>query len=410
MTIVRISSALAISLRDGARLSCQMLLAKLQGKKNVVLHCAPTQFIHLEPVVSALLDHALSDRIRLYFVTREPSVLRKGLEGVAPKVGVYSQRAIRFLAGCDFFLSVEQGCFFPWWPCAIRACSFHGQPSKANVYERFNYKQINTLFFYGPLMRDYYLEHARRNPHWPEVKWYEVGQPSTDTLFGNQIDKGEARRRLGLDPDRFTVVYAPSFEYCSSLSVSGASIIDSLLSLDINVIVKPHPAFYNKSAFQDEFNQEIPNAVSWVARIETWSANKRCVFRSENTLDAASAFFAADVMLTDYSGVGFDGILLDLGMIYWDCPEFYGDYLLNRYGIDGEVARRDLACNGGLQSGIEVRTLGELARAVAVYRDCPEHNAEKREWVRGQLLFNPGGAAQAMARQILEILGVNEWQ
>jgi hypothetical protein len=97
-------------------------------------------------------------------------------------------------------------------------------------------------------------------------------------------------------------------------------------------------------------------------------------------------------------------------MIYWDCPEFYGDYLLNRYGIDGEVARRDLACNGGLQSGIEVRTLGELARAVAVYRDCPEHNAEKREWVRGQLLFNPGGAAQAMARQILEILGVNEWQ
>jgi CDP-glycerol glycerophosphotransferase (TagB/SpsB family) len=124
-------------------------------------------------------------------------------------------------------------------------------------------------------------------------------------------------------------------------------------------------------------------------------------------LDSVVAFSAADVMLTDYSGVGFDGILLDLGMIYWDCPEFYGEYLPNRYGIDGEDARRDLACNAGLETGIEVRTVEELASAIAVYRECPEHNAEKRERVRVQLLFNPGAAAQAMAQKILEIMGVN---
>lgn len=405
--IAGVLSAFAAGLRDGARLSVRMLLTKFAGKKSIVLHCAPTQFIHLESLVSALMAHPASDRIRVYFVTREPAVLKRYIEFIAPRAGVYSQRAIRFLVGCDLLLSVEQGCLFPWWSCPIRACSFHGQPSKANVYERFNYRQINTLFFYGPLMRDYYIEHARRNPHWPEIQWYEVGQPLTDKLFESRLEKGEARRRLGLDPERFTVVYAPSFEYCSSLSVSGASIIDSLLSLDINVVVKPHPAFYNTSVFQDEFNQEIPNATMWRERIEAWGASERCVFRSENTLDSVVAFSAADVMLTDYSGVGFDGILLDLGMIYWDCPEFYGEYLPNRYGIDGEDARRDLACNAGLETGIEVRTVEELASAIAVYRECPEHNAEKRERVRVQLLFNPGAAAQAMAQKILEIMGVN---
>lgn len=406
-TIAGVLSALAVGLRDGARLSGRILRAKIIGKRNIVLHCAPTQFAHLEPLVSAMLAHPASDRIQIHFVTREPAVLKKYIETVAPRPGVYNQRAIRFLVGCDLFLSVEQGCLFPWWPCPIRACSFHGQPSKANVYERFNYRQINTLFFYGPLMRDYYIEHARRNPHWPEVQWHEVGQPLTDKLFESRLEKAAARRRLGLDPKRFTVVYAPSFEYCSSLSVSGAFIIDSLLSLDINVVVKPHPAFYNTSEFQDEFNREIPNAATWRRRIEAWCADERCVFRSENTLDSALAFSAADVMLTDYSGVGFDGILLDLGMIYWECPEFYREYLPTRYGIDGEAARRDLACNAGLETGIEVRTVEDLASAIAVYRECPGHNAEKRARVRGQLLFNPGVAAQAMAQKIFEIMGVN---
>lgn len=399
------------SVAHAAWLNVEMLLEKTRGKKSVVLHVgAATQLMHIEPVVRELIARRGSRKMRIFVLTSESEVaaVKATLVLSAPGIAVGVEAAARFLVFCDLMMSVDQGTIYPFLGCKIRACSFHGQPSKGNVYQRFNYRQINALFFYGPLMREHYLRAKMSHPNWPTIPCYEVGQPLSDRLFSDRQDKARARLRLGLEPRRFTVIYAPSFEYCSSFSLHGEEIIESLLNLDINLIVKPHPAFYNVGRFHDPFNQDAPNVADWSARVESFNGRENCVFSADNTLDAATAFSASDAMLTDYSGVAFDGILLDLGMIFWDCPLLFSEYLPKRYGIDAEEAKADLACNAGRDSGIIVKNTGELLEAVIVYRQDPSYKGEARMRIREQLLFNPGCATAAAADTIQDLLGMQD--
>lgn len=389
-------------------LNNRMLLAKLHGRKPIVFHFnSATQFIHLEPVIVQLRDHGTLNRLSFFILTRKHEIdaMKERLAAIGlSSVPVRSEFSSRFLFFCDFLLSVDQGMIYPYVGCRIRACSFHGQPSKGNTYQFFNYRQINTLFFYGPLMRDYYLKTKKSNPSWPNIACYEVGQPLSDRLFNDLPDKLSARRRLGLEAPLFTVVYAPSFEYCSSMATHGTQIIDALLRIGVNVIVKPHPAFHNTYPFSDAFNQNVPNIREWREQVRRYNSNPLCVFREDGSLNSVLALASADIMITDYSGIAFDGILLDLGMIYWDCPLLYSEYLPNRYGIDRETALEDLSCNVGRDAGIVVHDVAELAKAISVYRENRGHKAREREEVRRCLLFNPGRAAESMSRKIEKLI------
>ncbi|MBN1851630.1 MAG: CDP-glycerol glycerophosphotransferase family protein [Pirellulales bacterium] len=396
--------------RNALCLNARMLWAKLRGRGTLVFNFnSVTQLPHLEPVIIKLRDHANSKRLSFFILTAPSDIaeMKRKLANIRLYTPVFSIYSSRLLLLCDFFLSVDQCTIYPFLGCRIRACSFHGQPSKGNTYPRFNYKRINTLFFYGPLMRDHYMETKQTEPAWPDIDCYDIGQPLSDRLFNNRLDKVTARHRLAIETDRFTVLYAPSFEYCSSMATHGTKIIDAIMDIGLTVIVKPHPAFYLRNRFSDEFNRDIPNIRDWYAQVERYDSMPQCVFRKDDSLDAVAAISAADIMLTDYSGVAFDGILLDLCMIYWDCPLLYSEYLPRRYGIDGNRARNNLACNVGRDAGIVVHNVEELAEAIAVYRKNSRYKAQDREEVRERLLYNPGIAAEAMARKIEEIMGIN---
>jgi hypothetical protein len=406
MRFFRKLNGILSGLCDAARLNLLMLLDRVRGRSNLVFHVnALSQFMHIEPLFRELKQRQ-PQSISVYLLA--PAAEIKGLElRVASSpfpVILGLDKASRLLLFCDFFLTVDQGAPFPLVGCRTRACCFHGQPSKANTYQGYNYRQINTLFFYGPLMRNNYFRAKAQAPHWPDVKTHDVGQPLSDRLFHGHENKAEARRRLGLAADRFTVIYAPSFEYCSSMATDGRTIIAALLDLDINVIVKPHPGFYIAGTFNDAFNRGAPNAAGWRAYIEQFNARGNCVFTPDNSLDSVTALSAANVMLTDYSGIAFDGILFGMGMIYWDCPKFYREYLPQRYGIDGALALNDMACNVGRDAGIVVRDTADLQEAVRRYQEDANFLEAERRQIAGQLLFNPGRAAAAMTDRIEEIL------
>ncbi|CAK0757127.1 hypothetical protein CCP3SC1AL1_2350004 [Gammaproteobacteria bacterium] len=407
LEIFRKVKFLAIALRCAIPLNVEMLFDRLKGYRVVVFHVsAASQIVHIEPVLSELCARESRKHISLFVLTRHEEIARMESFIDVSLFRIRAEEASRFLFFCNFFLSVDQGMVFPYFGCKTRACCFHGQPSKGNTYQIFNYRKINALFFYGPLMRDYYLYARRTNTHWPTIKFYEVGQPLSDSKINRKIDKGSARKSLGLNPSRFTVVYAPSFEYCSSLALHGSEIIEFLLSLEINLIVKPHPAFYCVGKFRDEFNLDIPNFQDWNQKIVKYNSKEGCLFPLDGCLDTTVALSASDVMLVDYSGVAFDGILMDIGMIYWDCPTLYSEYLPRRYNIDGSKALTDLACNVGRDAGIVVRNIAELGTAISVYQKDPGYKKLDREIVRDQLLFNPGNAAVTMAEKIEEIMRV----
>lgn len=388
-----------------------MAMDKLRGDKTIVLHIgAATQFMHIGPVIAELQKRATGDRLSFYIFAPDAELpkIRERLEKLGLDARCGSAQSVRFLIFCNLFLCVDQGMTFPYFGCKIRACSFHGQPSKGNVFQRFNFMQINTLFFYGPLMRDNYLAHKKNNPNWPDIDCYDVGQPLSDPFFNSVPDQVSARKKLGLNPSKHTIIYAPSFEYCSSMATDGSNIIDTLLGLDINLIVKPHPAFYNIAKFDDEFNQDIPNLNEWRDKVETYNTRPDCIFATDGTsLDLATALHAADMMVTDFSGVAFDGILSDLKMVFWDCPLLYSDYLPRRYGVDGDKARTELSSNVGRDAGILVKNSQDLIAAIKTYQKQPEFKHLERNQVREQLLFNQGRAADAMANKVEEIIGVS---
>lgn len=391
------------------RLNVDMLLDKMRGRKTIAFNVnAATQLMHIEPVFLELQRRNSHQQYSFYILTRkaEMPIIKNRMDSLeyAPRIG--SVQAARLLLFCDFFLSVDQGMVFPLRGCKIRACSFHGQPSKGNVFQRFNYRQINTLFFYGPLMRGNYLNHKKDNPHWPSIDCYDVGQPLSDPLFNQPPDKIAARNALGLDASRYTVIYAPSFEYCSSMATNGDEIINALLGLGINLIVKPHPAFYNADQFDDKFNKNIPNINEWRDKINKFKMHQNCVFEMDcASLDMATALSASDLMVTDFSGIAFDGIISDLKMIYWDCPTLYSEYLPEHYGVDGNKARDELASNVGREAGILVEDSEGLLAAIETYQQQPEYKSHERKTIREQLLFNPGQATKIMTDKIEQING-----
>ncbi len=411
-SVVRITTklcAVTLGLWHASFLNVRMLKDKIYSRKTLVIHInAATQLMHVEPLLRELVSRESGRQLSLFMLTSAADIasMKPLLAEVAPRMSFGATQSARFLIFCDFLLTVDQGMVFPYVGCKTRACCFHGQPSKGNTYQYFSFKQINALFFYGPLMRDHYLRAKKEHPGWPDVPYYEVGQPLSDHRINHRLDKRDARRALGLSADTFTVLYAPSFEYCASLATHGHEIIESLLSVGVNLIIKPHPAFYNTSRFADDFNRSSPNASEWRERVEVYDSKPNCVFSLCNSLDATVMLSAADIMLTDFSGIAFDGILLDLGMIYWDCPLLYSEYLPRRYSINGDEAKTDLACNVGRDAGIVVNDVHELAAAIALYRDKPDHKAAARERIRAQLLFNPGRGSESMASTIEELLGV----
>lgn len=392
-------------------LNLSMLSDRIAGRRVLVIHLnAASQWYHLVGVVQRLLESKQSsEAFGLYLLTARSECYQ--LDQLSVLVGVKHkarpEQSARLLLFCDMFLSVDQGMVFPFLGCQIRACSFHGQPSKANVYQRFNYRQINALFFYGPLMKDHYYETKAKEPDWPLIRTFDVGQPLSDHRINLEIGKKEAKLLLGLDQDKFTVIYAPSFEYCSSLAGNGEEIINAILSRGVNLIIKPHPAFYNNSEFLDNYNRNIPNIRNWSEKVSQYDSREDCVFSYDNSLDMGVALAASDVMLTDFSGVAFDGFLKDLGLIFWNCEDFYSEYLPQRYGVSEDAARSSLACNVGRDYGVVVNNSSQLIDALEFYRRNPGHLAQERRQVREKLLFNPGRATQAMTRVIVDLLGLD---
>ena len=383
-------------------LNLLMLLNSLRGIKNLVLMVnSSTQIGHLEALLLELGD---TDDIQIVLlsVDADLTACRRILDSYEISIVVGSLKAARFLLFHHAVITVEQGNAMPLLGRKTRICSFHGQPSKGDMFPRFNFSQIDMVFLYGEYMRQEYDDFRASSGDLPSPELFEIGQPKTDRLINGRIDKSVARERLGFDINKTTVIYAPSYESCSSMKTSWNEIAESVLSGGYNLIIKPHPGYYASTSL----TSDAPHVSQHVDRINELNSRDDCVFSASNSLDATVALSASDIMITDYSGVAFDGILLDLGMIYWDCPEFFEDYMPKRYGIGGEFLREKLPANVGRSKGIVVTDGPELVSAIKAYEENPDLKASERAEIRDNLLYNPGTAGKVMAAKVREILGI----
>lgn len=277
----------------------------------------------------------------------------------------------------------------PWSVAPLRRCAhwinfFHGvagkydldQPSKeARLFDRYD----RVAFVNTDRMRRYLaLGIVRRE------QAALVGYPKLDRLVSGTADGIAVRRRLGLDVDRPTVMYAPTWSSASSLHVAGEAIIDTLLSMDCNVIAKLHDNCFLRG-------ERCAGDIDWRERLQRFAADSR--FHLATSADSVPFMAASDILITDHSSIGFEAQAVDQPVIVFDAPDLV------------RVARINPEKVALLRSAADVvRTVEELRTAVSDVLRNPSRRSADRRRVASEMFYAPGGATSRALELIYELL------
>lgn len=146
----------------------------------------------------------------------------------------------------------------------------------------------------------------------------QMGYPRFDRFFNEPIDRAEKLLELGLDPNRKTVVWLPTWSTLSSIEAFAEGI--ALLQQDHNVIVKPHPL-------------TLITEPERMQKLEPFS----CVIRE--SIDNVQLFQLADLLLCDYGGSAFGAIYTDCNVVLLDLPNADADPMIGLDSSDIELRK-----------------------------------------------------------------------
>jgi hypothetical protein len=384
-------------------LTLSMATDKVRGRKVVIVFVEEPGFIQfLLPIVVELKRKA--DRSIALYLATEHSDNRDALGPLAvPPARTFHPRLAPALLLADVFLSASVYGKGP--RTSLRINTSHNQPTKFEAYPKEFLQNYNVHFLTGPLHREQY-EHmfALHGLDTSQFRLLNVGYPKSDRLLQGGYARGRVLNDLGLNPARKTVLYAPAWDPGGSLRCFGEKVIEQLLSLgDVNVIVKLHPISYTPSTSSNfEF---YAGGVDWVERFRRFESNPR--FRHVTNFQVDPLLVASDALVTDFSSVALEFIVLDKPVLYLDCPEYFEKTLkLPAYNSDPDYVRNNPRANAGRHVGVVVHHVSDLAIAVARSLANPQQNSPQRRELASMLLYNPGKGADTAAATILDMLAV----
>ena len=211
-----------------------------------------------------------------------------------------------------------------------------------------------------------------------------VGMPKVDCLLDGSLVRGDILRRLGLEPSRPTVLYAPTWSPASSLNLLGVPLLERLLAMPINVIVKLHDR-------SRDLRPQYSGGIDWAARLAPLLAAGHGHFATSANITTYLA--AADVMISDHSSAAFEYLLLDRPLVRIEVPA-----LLEQANIHPDYVQllADASTN--------VTTAADAAAAVAAAIDDPSPLSATRRRVAADLFHQPGTAAARCAVELYDVL------
>lgn len=339
-----------------------------------------------------------------FYVAARPSEQREVAEsvrgGLLPCRGVIPSWTCAALLAYDLFLTTHQSSAVPLVRRSPRLCTFHGLPAKGGTFVPGEWRHLDGAFLHGPLQRRLFEElessEGEKVGRWSR----DVGYPKSDALVRGEYRRADTLSRLGLDPDSQTVLYAPSWEDGGALRHWGMKVVECLLDVGVQLIVKLHPMSYYPPT-----NTHATGGVDWTAELDAFREG-RAGFVHVRGGDVAPLVAGCDLLVTDVSSVAYEAFLVDRPVVFLDVPRFFEVTVGQMYGIGPDEARSDLRYNCGRQAGQVVADPPALGEAVRRGLSNPAEMAVERRDLRDQLIFNPGEGAEHTARAILEVLGL----
>jgi hypothetical protein len=292
----------------GAAKRVDQAIGRAFGRRRVLFDLRNAMNVAvLQPMFSALQRDR---RVRVAFACEDPERVAGAVRGAAA-ADVLDHAAVAWQRW-DLYVSAD-----PWTRPSLRRCSrsanfFHGVAGNSNLDDpsalQAGFDAFDRVGFINAERMDTYLKRGIVSPGAAVL----VGFPKADRLALGGYDAAEIRRRLGLDADRMTALYAPGWSPAGSLHQAGEQIVASLRESGFSVIVKLHPMSFHPAA---KYN----GGIDWRARMDAVREPGRVV----HVLDPDSSPFmaASDVLVTDHSTVGFEYCLLDRPIVLFDAPD-----------------------------------------------------------------------------------------
>jgi len=342
---------------------------------------APMNYVVMAPVYKRMAQDA---RVQFYFTTspgasHEADVYSEADDGLR----VISSSDARFMK-FDVFLAAD----FIWMSLprgTRRVQMFHGVAGKyTNVYDtpEQSVRAWDRLFFINRRRLRNFVRSGAIDSDSTAARL--VGMPKVDCLVDGSLSRDAVLERLGIDPARKTVLYAPTWSAHSSLVKMGNELVERLVSAGHAVIVKLH----DRSHDPQHANS---GGVDWVSRLEPLlrASGGHLAMGS----DSCPYLAAADVMITDHSSVGFEYLLLDRPVVRIEVPE-----LLKEANVNPEYVEL-LA-----EASHTVRTSGEAVGAVEQVLAEPNQKSTARRAIAAELFHSAGNATSLAVKELYELL------
>ena len=195
----------------------------------------PVNYTIFAPVHAAMRR---DPRVRFTFIASdEPSRVREIFAGAGPGAR-FIRPAAAAIRSFDAYLASD----FMWTrhlrrPCRIQM--FHGVGGKYGFdAPTESMRMWDRLFFVNRRRLANFVKAGAIDADSPAIRL--VGMPKVDCLVDGSLRRDAVPRSLDLDPARTTLLYAPTWSPASSLNKIGEALIEQLLALPINLIVKLH--------------------------------------------------------------------------------------------------------------------------------------------------------------------------
>ncbi len=336
------------------------------------------------PVVRAM---AADERVRFAFTASEEPQRARQIYQEAPAGSWIISPGRAALLKWDAYLTSD----FMWATLprgTARIQMFHGVAGKYGFdAPTTSMRQWDRLFFVNERRLQNFIRSGAIDSDSSAARL--IGMPKVDCLVDGSIRRADVLRGFGLDPAVPTVLYAPTWSPASSLNLLGVDLIERLLAMPVNVIVKLHDR-------SRDLRRQYSGGVDWVARLAPLlepapGERRRAVLALHANI--TPCLVAADVMITDHSSCGFEYLLLDRPLVRIDVPE-----LLEQASIHADYVA--LLASAALNAHDAADAAAAVARALA----APAERSRERVAVSRELFYKPGSATARCAAALYDVI------
>src|SRR3954470_2809764 len=373
---------------DGLR-RADRAVGQRRGQRSILVDArTPVNFTMVAPMYRVMAADprvtfhftASEDPARLQDIYREALAMRAAASGQAG-VQLLDSSAARWMR-FDAYLASD----FMWQPLPRGTCRiqmFHGVGGKYGFDAPSESKRAwDRIFFVNERRLRNFIKAGAIDADSPAIRL--IGYPKVDALVNGTWGRETVLESLKLDPQRQTVLYAPTWSPASSLNAIGRELIPALLATGVNLIVKLHDR-------SRDVRTRYSGGIDWVETLAPVLRTGRGVIAPGH--DISPYLVAADLMVTDHSSAGFEYLLRDRPVVRIHRPDLireaniHPDYVELLASVSESVTTVD-------------ETVAAVERALA----SPDTLSETRRAVAADLFYRPGGATARAIRGLYEAI------